>query len=549
MDISKTLKILLLVAIIGVSAVGYWVYQRTLYSKEILKVEILAPEKISAGEEFEYTIKYKNNGNFRLENLNFIFQFPDQAIASEEENQNSLRVVKDLEDLYPGEEKFIRYRARLFGTQDSIHTAYATINFNPKDLRANYQVKTSSSTKIDSVPINFDFDLSSKAMNEKPLSFSVNYFSNLDYPLADLRIKLEYPSGFQFLEGQPLSIENNEWIIPILNKAEGGRISIKGQVSGSVGDSKLFKAQLGFWKNDKYILLKETSKATFLTEASIYITQFINNSPQYIPHAGGLLHYEIFFRNVGSEALEDLSMLVKLDGNAFDLDTIKSDTGKFNTGDNFIIWSKRESEGLQLLDVNQEGKVEFWVELKNDWPLANNSGFNQIIRTKISIGQTNEEFSSKVSSKLALNSEVVFRDESYFNNSGPYPPQVGEYSTLTVFLGVKNYFNEVKNVKLKAVLPRYVDLTGQISPSDSKLVFDQQSREMIWNVGDLEVGKGILIKGPELAFQVRIKPDIDMPIISILENVVISGDDQFTGSAIEEKLGNVALDTQNNQSQ
>ena len=102
MDISKTLKILLLVAIIGVSAVGYWVYQRTLYSKEILKVEILAPEKISAGEEFEYTIKYKNNGNFRLENLNFIFQFPDQAIASEEENQNSLRVVKDLEDLYPG---------------------------------------------------------------------------------------------------------------------------------------------------------------------------------------------------------------------------------------------------------------------------------------------------------------------------------------------------------------------------------------------------------------------------------------------------------------
>jgi hypothetical protein len=65
----------------------------------------------------------------------------------------------------------------------------------------------------------------------------------------------------------------------------------------------------------------------------------------------------------------------------------------------------------------------------------------------------------------------------------------------------------------------------------------------------LEVGKGILIKGPELAFQVRIKPDIDMPIISILENVVISGDDQFTGSAIEEKLGNVALDTQNNQSQ
>ena len=544
MDISKTLKILLLVVIVGGSIVGYWFYQRTIYSKEILKVEILGPEKIAAGEEFEYTVKYKNNGNFRLENLNFIFQFPDQAISSEEENQNSLRVVKDLEDLYPGEEKFIRYRARIFGTQDSIHTAYATISFNPNDLNANYQVKTSLTTKIDSVPITFDFDLPSKAMNEKPLNFSINYFSNIDYPLSDLRIKLEYPSGFQFLEGQPLSIENNEWIVPILNKAEGGRISIKGQVSGSVGDSKQFKAKLGFWKNDKYILLKETSKATFLTEASIYITQFINNSPQYNPRAGELLHYEVFFRNVGSEALEDLSMLVKLEGSVFDLDTIKSDTGKFNVGDNFIIWSKRESENLQFLDVNQEGKVEFWVEIKDDWSLANNSGFNQIIRSKINIGQTNEEFSSKVSSKLGINSQVSFRDTTFFNNSGPYPPQVGEYSTLTVVLNVKNYFNAVKNVKLRAVLPRYIDLTGQISPSDSKLVFDQKSREMIWNIGDMEIGKGILTKGPEMAFQVRIKPDLDMPIISILGNVNVGGDDQFTGSKVEEKLGDVVLDTQ-----
>ena len=81
MDISKTLKILLLVVIVGGSIVGYWFYQRTIYSKEILKVEILGPEKIAAGEEFEYTVKYKNNGNFRLENLNFIFQFPDQAIS------------------------------------------------------------------------------------------------------------------------------------------------------------------------------------------------------------------------------------------------------------------------------------------------------------------------------------------------------------------------------------------------------------------------------------------------------------------------------------
>jgi len=545
MEFKKFIKILLLAVIITASVAGYWYYQKTLYSKEILKVEILGPEKITVGEEFEYTIKYKNNGNFRLENVNFVFQFPEQVIVSDEEYQKSLRVIKDLEDIYPGEEKFLRFRARLFGAKDSVHTAYSTVSFKPKDLKASYQVRTSFSTVINSVPITFDFDLPSKIMDNKEFNFSINYFSNIDYPLVDLRIKLDYPSGFQFLEGYPMSIENDEWIVPILNKAEGGRIRVKGQVSGSAGDSKLFKARLGFWKGDRYILLKEVSRANFLSEASLYITQFINDSPQYNPRAGELLHYEIFFRNVGDEAIEDLSLLVKLEGGPFDFDTIKSDVGKFNLGDNFIIWSKRESEFLQFLDINQEGKAEFWIELKEDWILASNQGFNPLIKSKVNIGQSREEFVSKVFSRFNVEQRVVYQDDVYFSNSGPYPPKVGNYSTLTVVLDVQNYYNEVKNVKLRGILPRYVDLTGQISPNDSKFVFDQESRELIWNIGDMEIGKGVLTNGSEIAFQVRINPDLDMPIISIVEGLVIEGDDQFVNSKIMQQIGNVVLDTQN----
>lgn len=545
MEFKKFFKILLIIIIVTASVAGYWYYQKTLYSKEILKVEILGPEKTTVGEEFEYTIKYKNNGNFRLENVNFVFQFPEQSIVSDEEYQKSLRVIKDLDDIYPGEEKFLRFRVRLFGAKDSVHTAYYTITFKPKDLKASYQVRTSFSTVIDSVPITFDFDLPSKIMDNKPFNFSINYFSNIDYPLTDLRIKLDYPDGFDFLEGHPMSIENDEWIVPILNKTEGGRIRINGKVSGNVGDSKLFKAKLGFWKDDKYILLKEISRASFLSEASLYMTQFINNSPQYNPRAGELLHYEVFFRNVGNEAIEGLSLLVNLDGQFFDFDTIKSDRGKFNLGDNFIIWSDRELEFLQFLDINQEGKAEFWIELKEDWPLVSNQGFNPLIKSKVNIGQSSEEFVSKVFSKLSVVQNVIYQDDVYFNNTGFYPPKVGNYSTLTVILNIQNYYNEVKNVKLRGILPRYVDLTGQISPSDSNLVFDQESRELIWNIGDMEIGGGVLSKGPEIAFQVRINPDIDMPLISVIENLVIEGDDQFVNSKITEQVGNVVLDTQN----
>jgi hypothetical protein len=386
-------------------------------------------------------------------------------------------------------------------------------------------------------------------MSERPFTFSLNYFSNIDYPLMDLRIKINYPQGFQFIESHPKSIENNEWIVPILNKTEGGRITVKGSLAGGVGDTKPFKAVLGFWRGNKFISLKEISRITILAQASIYVTQFINNSPQYVAHPGDLLHYEIFFRNIGDEPLEDLSLLVKLEGEPFDLNTLKAYSGSFNPGDNFIIWDKRDVDELQFLDVNQEGKVEFWIELKENWTLTANRGFNQIIKTKINIGQAREEFINKVSSKLEVEPQVIFQDQTYFVNSGPYPPKKGEYTTFTVVLDVKNYYNEVKNVKIRGFLPPNVDLTGQIQPEDSKMVFDQESREFIWEVGDLIIGTGVLNQGPKLAFQIRVKPETEMPLLRVIQELKVEGEDQFVQSKIENEIGDIVLDlqTENNE--
>jgi len=549
MSFGKFIKIFLFLVTLILSLVGVWYYHRTLYSKEVLKLEIFGPEKITAGEEFEYTVKYKNNGNFRLEDVSFVFQFPEQSLPSDEEYQKSLRVMKKLDDIYPGEEKVFHFRARLFGLKDSVHTAYATVNFRPKDLKASYQAQTSFSTVIENVPITFQFDLPDKVMAEKPFAFSLNYFSSIDYPLMDIRIKVNYPQNFQFIESHPKSIENNEWVVPVLNRAEGGRITVKGSLTGEVGEAKPFKATLGFWRENKFIALKEISRFTVLSQASIYITQLINNSPQYVAHPGDLLHYEIFFRNIGDEPLENLSLLVRLEGEPFDLDTLKVYSGSFNPGDNFIIWDKRDIDELGFLDVNQEGKVEFWVELKDEWTLTTDRGFNQIIKTKVTVGQVKEEFINKVSSKLEVDSQISFEDQVYFENSGPYPPEKGKYTTLTVVLDAKNYYNEVKNVKVRGILPSYVDLTGQIQPKDAKLVFDQESREFIWEVGDLAIGTGVLSQGPQLAFQIRVKPQDDLPLLRLIQNLKIEGEDQFVSSKIENDIGDIVLDLQNLQTE
>ena len=60
----RTILFLLILIIGGIFAYLSW--QDMSFSKEVLKIEILASEKANVGEEIEYIVKIKNNGNIRL---------------------------------------------------------------------------------------------------------------------------------------------------------------------------------------------------------------------------------------------------------------------------------------------------------------------------------------------------------------------------------------------------------------------------------------------------------------------------------------------------
>ena len=113
----KLILILFLVSILALSVVGFWYWQKNSYSKDILKLEILAPSKVSAGEGFDYLVKIENNGKVRLEDAELVFQAPDNAVLK---GLEGLRITKKIEDIYPGEERSYSFPARLFGKENDI---------------------------------------------------------------------------------------------------------------------------------------------------------------------------------------------------------------------------------------------------------------------------------------------------------------------------------------------------------------------------------------------------------------------------------------------
>ncbi len=530
-----TFLIIALAIIIGIA--GLYYYQKNIYSKEILKLEILGPTEAELLQEVEYIVKYKNNGNTRLEEPELIFEYPEYSLPSD---GGPLRITKKSDDfggaIYPGEEKSFRFKARLLGKEGEAKEARVILTYRPKNLKARYEGNTTFTTVIEKVPLTFDFDLPSQIESGKELKFRLNYFSNTDYPLPGLRVTVEYPSDFEFIGSIPGSLEKTEWDIGLLNKADGGRIEITGKVMGEVGEEKVFRAKIGSWQDGEFILLKEIARGINIIKPALHISLLINGNPELIADLGDSLHYEIFFRNIGEEILTDLSLLVTLEGPALDLGTIQAPAGENESGDNSIIWDWRRVGDLQLLSPQEEGKVEFWVKVKDGWEIKSTEDKNPQITTKIYLSQVREEFVNKINSKLEVVQKGYFEDE-IFGNSGPVPPRVGESTTYTIIWQAKNYYNEMKNVKVKAVLPRNVRLTGKIFPEEEadKFTFDSNSGELVWNIGDLMAAQGILNPAPNIAFQIVFTPDASqwgtMP--QLISEAKINGQDQWTGETIE----------------
>jgi len=533
----KKFIIFLTLLTVALGVAGFWYYQKNSYSKEILKLEILGPTEASLGEEVEYIVKYKNNGEVRLENPKLVFEYPEYSIIDSGDPIRKEIGEEELgEAIYPGEEKTISFKCRLLGKEDQSRIAKASMSYQPKNINAWYETDTTFTTIIKKVPISFQFDLPSKVEPGEDLKVRLNYFSNVDFPLSNLRVKMEYPPGFNFEKSDPESLGEKEWEIGLLNRAEGGRIEVTGSLQGELGEEKIFRAELGSWKDGEFVSLKEINKGVEIVKPDIYITQQINGSPEYIASPGDLLHYDVIFKNLGEEPLSNLFMVIQLEGGIIDLESIKAPGGDFELGDNSIVFDWRDNPQLAFLDSQEEGEIDFWIELKDDWEISNpQRDKNLLVGNKIILSEAREEFETKVNSKLDLVQKAYYEDE-VFGNSGAIPPQVSRRTTYTITWQVKNYYNRVEDVKVRTILPDEVELTGKIYPEEEEedFVFDSDSREIIWNVKDLDPGAGIVSPASTISFQVRLLPTPSQkgePAILINESEV-SGEDQWTEQII-----------------
>lgn len=533
----RTIFLSIIIILAGVIAFLSW--DKMSFSKEALKLELIGPDKTAIGDVVDYIVKFKNNGDIRMEKPELIFTYPDNSIIEGTEGKVSVMTSDQLGgDIYPGEERTFKFSARLLGKEKDTKVAKVSVSFQPKDLKTRSEVSTTSTTILGEIPLNLTIDTPAEVASGKTLTLSVNYTSNVNYPLQDLTCYLVYPEDFDYLYSQPKGMDNTQWDIPVLNEGGSGKIQISGVLNGQSMEQKVFKARIGVWQNGNFILLKEVIKGVQIIAPSLYITQKVNNSDSYAATVGDQLHYEVIFQNVGDQPLQDLVMISRLEGDAVDISSIKTTDGKWTKGDNTITWDGSSVPALQLLGVGQSGKVEFWVNVKDKWAMKNADDKNPVIKNKISLGQARQDFLTKVNSVI-MAEQKIYPENKYFENSGPYPLETGQRTSLTVEWKAINNYNDLENAKMVTALPESITFEKKTYPQGTEITYDENTSEVTCNIGSLPAGSGVIKESKICAFQISVEPQLADEMIILLGPAQLSGTDQWTNKTITAKTDSV----------
>jgi hypothetical protein len=376
------------------------------------------------------------------------------------------------------------------------------------------------------------------------LNIKYENLSGADLPEAVL--KVEYPSAFRFVSAslEPDSL-NNYWRLGELMKNSSGNLEIRGRLEG--GGSGPFTLPVTL---SSKILGEDFPVAEGMAELSVSpspvgLSALINRRESYVARVGDRLTYIIRYENSSGIALTDVVLKAGLSGEMYDFSSISSN-GQVNVAARTVTWDVSNVPALRLVGAGAAGEVSFEVKLKDQFPInrLNDKNFSLKLLAELtspsvpyylSASETRAEASveTKVAGLVGVDAQAFYRDPlSKIINIGPMPPKVGTPTAYTIHWILRNYGTDISNVSVKIYLPENVRWTGIVkSNTDTVPLYDEETREVAWNLEAIRATKGVLDEPLAAVFQIEATPvNSDLGNFqNLVSATILSAIDDFTG--------------------
>ena len=544
---NQLLKWLVLLALLLaiVSFLSFW-FGSPSFSESGVKLEIEGPNQVSVGDEVVYKLKYSNDTKLDLNNMTFKFTYPDDSVVLKDGTAvTNLSETFTVDQLSPGQKAEREFKAFLVGDRGNIKTAKVEISYKAGDLRTVFEKNTSLSTTIIGLPISLTLSAPPNSVPGQLVNYVLDYRNESNDDIYDLRFEFDYPDGFSFQRSTPSPNTGNYiWLVPVLKKSNGGRISITGPLNGKEGETKnilvLLKRKIG----DQYVNYEKAETSSVIADSLLNAEVLVNDSSDYSAFAGDDLNYVVKYSNSSNYNLVGVNLTIKLEGEMYDVSSLDTKGGYYDNSNNTITWNASTVSDFANLAPNKKGQVSFRIKLKSSIPSGATGSKNLFVRASARLSTPNvpsgvggdeifveTNLVTKISTQPTLKQTVYYNDPA-FGSSGPLPPEAGKETSFTIHWQITNPGNDMSGVKITGILPAGVNWKSVVSVGSGQPepIFNKNTSEVVWNLGVLPQGVGVTGAKYEASFQITIKPSINQkgsPVL-IIKDSKLSGQDTFT---------------------
>lgn len=526
--------------------------QQSLFSQDRVTVSVVGPSNVNSSDVTDFVISYENANRSGLADAELIVSYPPGFVP--EGNSSTFRNDASSSTVTIGniasfEKKSLDFSGKFYGSKDSIAYIRAELRYRPSSVQSRFSATGQKSVNLRSASLAVELEAPLSVSPSGEVNYLVNYENTSDAPLSNVRMKATLPSGFSLKDADPKPSEGEVvWYLGSIASGERGKIRLTGNMNGEPNETKTIRVEFGTFQGDNtFFPYSDAERTTRIVSAPFSIRQSLNGAAPKAVNPGDTLRYAITYRNDSEIALREVIVTVELEGDALDLPQLRSEKGSYDSSRKVITWKASDVKQLGNLVPNASGKVEFNVPVRGGFvpqsmltkdfqikttakiespDVPNPAGANKIVAT-------NTMF-VKVNSRLLLETTGYYKD-SILPNTGPIPPTVGQNTTYTLHWSLSNTTNDVTGAEVSADLPTGVVWTGNTFPDTEKISYNERTNKIVWSVGSLGVGEGVLSPKRAVAFQVSIRPEVNQLDTSpmLLDVSSAKAVDVFTNETIQ----------------
>ena len=548
--------VLILAALFFVGSVSYAAFiffggSQNISASEV-DIKISGPVTVGAGEILSLDLIIQNNNPVPLKVVDLIVEYPDGTKSAENLIDPLSRTRERIDDIESGALARETLKAALFGDEGDNKEITVEVEYQVPGSNAIFSKKKVFSIILNAAPARISVTGLKEVSSGQEIEFEATITSNSTSDINDLIITTSYPFGFDFIEAdiEP-TYSDNVWVIDKLSPNEEKTIKIRGTITGQNDEERVFRFRTGLVSEDNRheigVVFNDFIHDLVIKKPFVGLALNINGSEQSVVsvNSGETVRAELVFLNNTNDIVRNLEVNLRLDGFVLDESKVVAKNGFYRSSDNTLIFNIETDTNLEQINARDDYRTTFQFDIKD---LANSGIDIKNPEVKITATVNGQRIGDDVEQDIQEDSVKVVRvisdvfvgaytlhEMGPFANTGPIPPTVEQETTYTITWSVSNNSNNLENAEISAILPGYVLWNNKVSPGTENYNYDQNTRQLTWNIGNISSGVGNFSSPKELSFQVKLFPSLsqvgEKP--NLLRDIVFSSTDSFAGTNIE----------------